>query len=315
MTTTLSELEQRPEYGSAEKTSSAAAATLPERGARRAGPSSSTSSPRGARSRSGRRRASWRRRSASIEPRVSSVSGRCSVRKSAAARTLVHASRPGRRRARGSAPSRTNGSYATTRHLEPARAARDLLADAPEAENAERLPRELEPAVARALPAAVLERRVCLRGCSARARAAGRSVCSAAEMTVDSGAFATTIPRRVAASTSTLSTPTPARPITFSRSALLDQIGASSFVAERITIAVVARRSSPRESPFASTSTSKRSRKQLEPGLGDRLADQDSSRLTAACLVRLERARDRDAALDVRTEPRRVRARSRRARS
>ena len=44
-------------------------------------------------------------------------------------------------------------------------------------------------------------------------------MCSAAEMTVDSGALATTIPRRVAASTSTLSTPTPARPITFSRSA------------------------------------------------------------------------------------------------
>ena len=61
-------------------------------------------------------------------------------------------------------------------------------------------------------------------------------VCSAAETTFDSGAFATTIPRRVAASTSTLSTPTPARPITFRfvggaiRSAV-------SFVAERITIA------------------------------------------------------------------------------
>jgi hypothetical protein len=41
-------------------------------------------------------------------------------------------------------------------------------------------------------------------------------VCSAAEITVDSGALATTIPRRVAASTSTLSTPTPALPITLS---------------------------------------------------------------------------------------------------
>ena len=40
-------------------------------------------------------------------------------------------------------------------------------------------------------------------------------MCSAAETTFDSGAFATTMPRRVAASTSTLSTPTPARPITF----------------------------------------------------------------------------------------------------
>ena len=61
-------------------------------------------------------------------------------------------------------------------------------------------------------------------------------MCSAAEMTVDSGAFATTIPRRVAASTSTLSTPTPARPITFSRSAL-SRTAASIFVAERMTIA------------------------------------------------------------------------------
>ena len=61
-------------------------------------------------------------------------------------------------------------------------------------------------------------------------------VCSAAETTVDSGAFATTIPRRVAASTSTLSTPTPARPITFRLRRALDQL-AVSFVAERITIA------------------------------------------------------------------------------
>ena len=50
-------------------------------------------------------------------------------------------------------------------------------------------------------------------------------VCSAAETTVDSGAFATTMPRRVAASTSTLSTPTPARPITFSFDRAVDQLG------------------------------------------------------------------------------------------
>ncbi len=61
-------------------------------------------------------------------------------------------------------------------------------------------------------------------------------MCSAAEMTVDSGALTTTIPRRVAAGTSTLSTPTPARPITFSRSAPSIR-PASSFVAERMTIA------------------------------------------------------------------------------
>ena len=49
-------------------------------------------------------------------------------------------------------------------------------------------------------------------------------MCSAAETTVESGAFATTMPRRVAAPTSTLSIPTPARPITFSRSAPLDHV-------------------------------------------------------------------------------------------
>ncbi len=61
-------------------------------------------------------------------------------------------------------------------------------------------------------------------------------MCSAAETTVDSGAFATMMPSRVAASTSTLSTPTPARPITRSRSPRSSS-SAVSFVAERTTIA------------------------------------------------------------------------------
>ena len=60
-------------------------------------------------------------------------------------------------------------------------------------------------------------------------------MCSAAEVTVDSGALATTIPRRVAASTSTLSTPTPARPITLSRPAR-SSTSAVSLVAERMTM-------------------------------------------------------------------------------
>ena len=57
-------------------------------------------------------------------------------------------------------------------------------------------------------------------------------MCSAAEMTVDWGAFATTIPRSEAASRSTLSTPTPARPITLSRSprSIKSRV---TFVAER----------------------------------------------------------------------------------
>jgi hypothetical protein len=60
-------------------------------------------------------------------------------------------------------------------------------------------------------------------------------VCSAAATTFDCGAFATTIPRFVAAATSTLSTPIPARPITRSRSARSIS-SASSRVAERIRI-------------------------------------------------------------------------------
>ena len=60
-------------------------------------------------------------------------------------------------------------------------------------------------------------------------------MCSAAETMFDSGAFATTMPRRVAASTSTLSTPTPARPITF-RFVATAISSAVSFVAERMTI-------------------------------------------------------------------------------
>ncbi len=60
-------------------------------------------------------------------------------------------------------------------------------------------------------------------------------VCSAAVMTFDWGALATTIPRLVAVATSTLSTPTPARPTARSRVALASS-SASSFVAERIRI-------------------------------------------------------------------------------
>ena len=58
-------------------------------------------------------------------------------------------------------------------------------------------------------------------------------VCSAAVTTLDCGALATTIPRLVAASTSTLSTPTPARPIT-RRFVAWPISSAVIFVAERI---------------------------------------------------------------------------------
>ena len=60
-------------------------------------------------------------------------------------------------------------------------------------------------------------------------------VCSAAATMFDSGAFATMMPRLVAAGTSTLSTPIPARPITLRRYAA-SMRSAVSLVAERITI-------------------------------------------------------------------------------
>ena len=55
------------------------------------------------------------------------------------------------------------GVVSDDRHPEPERAARNLLADAPEADHAERLPGDLDPAPAGALPPAVLERGVGLR--------------------------------------------------------------------------------------------------------------------------------------------------------
>ena len=71
-----------------------------------------------------------------------------------------------------------------------------------------------------------------------RARATSRPiVCSAAETTVESGAFATTIPRRVAASTSTLSTPDAGAADHLQPVGARSIRSAVSFVAERMTIA------------------------------------------------------------------------------
>src|SRR3954451_18114649 len=97
-----------------------------------------------------------------------------------------------------------------------------------------------------------------------RKRASARaSVCSAAATEFDSGALATMIPRRVAAGMSTLSTPVPARPITFmfvARSISSDVI----LVAERIRIASysgsLARNSSSLISSPRSTSNFDRNR-------------------------------------------------------
>ena len=193
-------------YGSTRKTSSAAPATLPERIAATSA-SSSIRSPRAAFT---IRTPSFIRASAAAStiPRVSSFRGRWSVITSAFAKTSSSDAavrsrapesgrpprtgrrrrRPFRGRGRGSRPA---GRYGRAR----ARPASCLRARSREA---------------LAIPASELSA-ACACG-TFRASARSRAIaCSAAESTVDSAAFATTIPRRVAASTSTLSTPTPAR--------------------------------------------------------------------------------------------------------
>src|SRR5918998_2590419 len=103
-------------------------------------------------------------------------------------------------------------------------------------------------------------------------RASARSiarVCSAAVITFDCGAFATTTPRLVAASTSTLSTPTPARPTTFRRSARPSR-PSSRVVAERIRIpsnSPMRRSSSPASQSTPSSTSRPASRRRSTPDL------------------------------------------------
>ena len=72
-------------------------------------------------------------------------------------------------------------------HLEAARPARHLLADPAEADQPERLVRELHAGEARTFPAALLERAVRLRDLAGERKQEARIVCSAAETTVDCG--------------------------------------------------------------------------------------------------------------------------------
>ena len=110
-------------------------------------------------------------------------------------------------------------------HPEPSRPLRDQLADPAEAEDArassrdsstpENFDRSHLPPVSEAWACGML-----------RASASSRAiVCSAAVITFDWGALATTMPRLVAAATSTLSTPTPARPTARRRVARGEQVG------------------------------------------------------------------------------------------
>jgi hypothetical protein len=98
------------------------------------------------------------------------------------------------------------------RHLERLRAARHLLPDAAEAGEAQHLAADL---LAEKL---FLSQTPCfIEASAAGRRRASASICamasSATLMLLAPGAFITTMPRALAASTSTLSTPVPARAI------------------------------------------------------------------------------------------------------
>jgi len=96
----------------------------------------------------------------------------------------------------------------------------DLLADAAEADDAERLAVEFGAEVVAFRPLAVFRR---MWACGIERALANviATVCSAAARTFPSGALATMTPLSVAASMSMLSTPMPARPTIASSSAAL----------------------------------------------------------------------------------------------
>ncbi len=146
-----------------------------------------------------------------MRPMVSLVFGRCTVRKSARATSSsrLTASTP-ISRARS---SEMYGSYAMTRIAKPA------------ARSATNLPIRPRPTIPRVFSASSTPSHLLRshRPATNAACACGTLraidnnkaiVCSAAEMMLEVGAFTTMTPRFVAASTSTLSSPTPARPTT-----------------------------------------------------------------------------------------------------
>ena len=121
-------------------------------------------------------------------------------------------------------------------HLQPERAVGDDRADIAAADQAERLAVQLDAHEAVLLPLAGLGRGARPPG-SARASANIMAMaCSAVVMALPYGVFITTTPRAVAAGTSTLSTPMPARPTTL-------RFGAASS-SSRVTL-VAERTASP----------------------------------------------------------------------
>ena len=136
-------------------------------------------------------------------------------------------------------------------HAEGAQPLRDEDADPAEADDADDLLGELDAGVLAALPLAVLQRGVGLRDVAGRGAAAAPTASSAADTMLEVGALTTMTPAWVAALTSTLSRPTPARATTFSFLAAAIA-SASTLVAERTRIAstsAIAGSSSARSAP------------------------------------------------------------------
>ena len=166
----------------------------------------------------------------------------------------------------------------------------------------DRLAGELDALPVRALPPPVDQRGVRL-GDIARLCQSNARVCSAAEMMLDCGALTTITPRRVASSTSTLSSPIPARATTCSVVAAAEHVGGHLGGAsddEGVVGTDLGRRASRRElGPHVDLEVL---RQQIKPLFGQGLGDQHphgQSRL----LEHLLRRGDRRAELDRIPEP------------
>ena len=145
---------------------------------------------------------------------VSLVRVVCRVRKSELGQDLVegpqlHVDRLGHRRAR-----RTGRRPATSMPKARQRAATSRPIR-PRPMTPEALAVQLDSGEGLAVPLLGLHRGVGGRRCCGRGRGAGDSASSAVETRLPPGEFMTMTPRRVAAARSTLSTPTPGRPMTF----------------------------------------------------------------------------------------------------
>ena len=128
------------------------------------------------------------------------------------------------------ADERVEGEHA---HAEAPRALGDELADAPEAEDAERLLVQLDAGVFRAIPFAFVQRLVRLGDVAGEREQQRQRVLGGGDDVRLRARWRRRSRARVAAGTSTLSTPTPARPIT-RRLTARSISSAVIFVAERI---------------------------------------------------------------------------------